>query len=233
MSAAKVRRSKASGGSGKAGTAAEPLKPASGMGPVTLRAREGQTHDQVAAEAFLDPVLPNTVTAITFVKWCAGDLNLDAAIQVLRDRTARANRGDLSDAEAMLTAQATALDAIFGALARRAHMNMGEYLDASDTYMRLALKAQSQCRTTLETLAEIKNPRAVAFVRQANIAHGHQQVNNGAAPAEAPRVRETTTRPNELLRHDHGTRLDTGTAGITGRIDSGLAPVGAVNRAKD
>jgi len=30
--------------------------------------------------------------------------------------------------------------------------------------------AQSQCRTTLEALAEIKNPRAVAFLKQANIA---------------------------------------------------------------
>jgi hypothetical protein len=36
----------------------------------------------------------------------------------------------------------------------------------------LALKAQSQCRATLETLAAIKNPQPVAFVRQANIAHG-------------------------------------------------------------
>lgn len=49
---------------------------------------------------------------------------------------------------------------------------MGEYLNATDTYLRLALKAQAQCRATLQTLAEIKNPRPVAFVKQANIAHG-------------------------------------------------------------
>jgi hypothetical protein len=48
---------------------------------------------------------------------------------------------------------------------------MGEYVDAADTYMRLALRAQSQCRATLETLAAIKNP-PVAFANQANIAHG-------------------------------------------------------------
>jgi hypothetical protein len=36
------------------------------------------------------------------------------------------------------------------------------------TYLRLGLKAQSQCRATLETLAAIKNPRPVAFVQQAN-----------------------------------------------------------------
>lgn len=82
--------------------------------------------------------------------------------------------------KATLTAQAAAFDAIFTELARRGALNLGEYLSASETYLRLALKAQSQCRATLETLAEIKNPHPVAFVQQANIAHGPQQVNNGA-----------------------------------------------------
>jgi len=52
--------------------------------------------------------------------------------------------------------------------------------------MRLALRAQSQCRATLETLAVIKNPTTVAYVRQANIANGPQQVNN--APQTAREV---------------------------------------------
>jgi len=42
----------------------------------------------------------------------------------------------------------------------------------------MALKAQGQCRTTLETLAAIKNP-PVLFAKRANIAHGPQHVNNG------------------------------------------------------
>ena len=45
-------------------------------------------------------------------------------------------------------------------------------------------KRQAQCRATLEALAEIKNPRPVAFVKQANISGGHQQVNNGMQPAQ-------------------------------------------------
>jgi hypothetical protein len=43
--------------------------------------------------------------------------------------------------------------------------------------MRLALKAQGQCRATLETLAVLKNPPTV-FAKQANIAAGAQQVTN-------------------------------------------------------
>jgi hypothetical protein len=49
--------------------------------------------------------------------------------------------GDLSAVEATLTAQAAALNAIFSELARRAALNMGEYLPATETYLRLALKA--------------------------------------------------------------------------------------------
>lgn len=45
---------------------------------------------------------------------------------------------------------------------------------------RLALKAQAQGVRTLEVLGALKNPQPVAFVKQANIAHGPQQVNNGA-----------------------------------------------------
>ena len=40
--------------------------------------------------------------------------------------------------------------------------------------MRIALKAQSQCRATLETLAAVKN-LPVVFARQANIAQGPQR----------------------------------------------------------
>ena len=51
--------------------------------------------------------------------------------------------------------------------------------------MRMAMKAQNQCRMTLETLATIKNP-PVVFARQANINNGgQQQVNNGVKPAAA------------------------------------------------
>jgi hypothetical protein len=52
--------------------------------------------------------------------------------------------------------------------------------------MKLALRTQSQCRATIETLSVVKNPRqAVALVGQTNIA-GLQQVNNNPAQAVAP-----------------------------------------------
>jgi len=120
-------------------------------------------------------------------------------------------------------------------MARRAVLNMAEYPKAAETYMRLALKAQSQCRSTLESLAEIRNPRPVAFVKQANIAYGPQQVNNGEtvyqAEYEAPRA-DTKTEQNKLLESNGNvTRLDTRTQSAPGRSDTTLEAVGAINRA--
>ncbi len=56
--------------------------------------------------------------------------------------------------------QATVLNGIFADLVCRSSMNRSEgYFDASQVYMKLAFKAQNQCRMTLETLGTIKNPR--------------------------------------------------------------------------
>ena len=108
----------------------------------------------------------------------------------------------------------------FGKGRHPAALNMGDHLGATETYMRLALKAQSQCRATLESLSEIRNPRSVAFVRQANIAAGHQQVNNGVAPAEGPSESrdETGITQCKLLEAEttNVTRLDARTKGKAG-----------------
>ena len=57
----------------------------------------------------------------------------------------------------MLVAQAHSLDELFNYLTRRAHQNFNAgYRDAGETYLRLALKAQTQCRTTWGTLSEIR-----------------------------------------------------------------------------
>ena len=100
----------------------------------------------------------------------------------LRERIKKVQGGDMQPVEAMLFGQAMTLETIFTSLARRATSQ--EYLNQFQAYLGMALKAQAQCRATLEALAEIKNPHPVAFVKQANISGGHQQVNNGMQPAQ-------------------------------------------------
>jgi hypothetical protein len=79
--------------------------------------------------------------------------------------------------------------------------------------LRLALKAQSQCRATLETLAVIKNPPQLSFVRQANIGHA-VRVNNGPPIAALPGAGENENHPSKLLEAPHVERLDSRTASI-------------------
>jgi hypothetical protein len=179
-------------------------------------------------------VTPSLQGASTIKRWShvVGDLDVTSLIDELRQQAATASSGDLKRHEAMLAIQAHTLDTIFNELARRSSVNLGEYMEAADRYMRLALKAQSQCRATIETLAEMKNPKPVAFVQQANIANGPQQVNNGADAVPA-RAEKAENRQNKLLEQRHGERLDVGATGQAVGGDSTLAAVGTVVRAEN
>jgi hypothetical protein len=109
---------------------------------------------------------------------------------------------------------------------------IAEHPQATEIYMRLAFKAQAQARATVETLHEMKHPKPVSFVQQANIAHGPQQVNNGQLRADA-HAREIENKPNELLEQTHGKRLDPSAAGAAAPADPRMETVGAVHRAKN
>jgi hypothetical protein len=136
--------------------------------------------------------------------------------------------------EALLVSQAISLNLIYTELARRSALNMGEYIEASERYMRLALKAQAQCRSTIEALVALKNP-PIVYAKQANISAGHQQINNHPEAASAPPAPISASAPNELLEAEHGAceRLDPGAAAAAAGGDPQLAPVGAIDRAKE
>ncbi len=148
----------------------------------------GADRATLLARTALRPSVRAVVTTQTFSKQF-GELDLNALVDQLASQAKAVTDGDLERPEAMLVAQAHTLEAIFHELAQCAARNIGHYVETVEIYMRLALKAQSQCRATLETLAAIKNPPPVAFVRQANIAHGPQQVNNGPSPLQNARAR--------------------------------------------
>ncbi len=141
----------------------------------------------------------------------------------MREKVHKVNSGDVSELEAMLTTQAVSLDVIFSEMARRAALNMGEHLHATESYMRLALKAQSQCARTIEVLAAMKNP-PVVFAKQANIAHGHQQVNNGT------HTEKTENQQSKLIKEEsYGTVDNRGKAATIG-ADQEMETMGAINR---
>ena len=136
--------------------------------------------------------------------------------------------GDTSGLEAMLVGQATALQGMFMSLARRAQAQ--KYQRQLEAFLALALKAQAQSRATIQAVADLKYPRQVQYVQQANIAHT-QQVNNGAAQ-QHPRTRKKSPgAKNKLLEQtEHDQWMDTGATEAPERGDPQMAALGEVHR---
>ena len=168
------------------------------------------------------------------------DVDLSELVQGLSDSCKQVNGGDLSTLEAMLVSQATALQTVFTSLVCRAQVQTQQrHLEA---FMGLALKAQAQSRATISALVDLKHPRQATFVKQANIAHGPQQVNNGAAgelPGEKAQARTHRENPaleqNKLLEVDHrqsGGRMDTRAAQAAERSNQAVETGEQIHRAK-
>jgi hypothetical protein len=174
---------------------------------------------EAMARLALDPAVAGAVVVQEFTK-CFGEQDISALIQALNTSIASAQGGNLSQAEAMLCAQANALQGIFMGLAHRASQQ--GYLKQWEAVLRMALKAQNQCRMTLETLAMLKNPAPTVIAKQANITTGPQQVNNGLIPTE------NQPAPSKLLEPQNGQWLDPRTTCTAGGSHPVLETVGTL-----
>lgn len=190
----------------------------------------GEEESTALGRMVLQPALKAALTLRAY-----GDIESDddevGLVNALTEQMNATRDGDMRRAESMLTAQAHTLDAIYNNFARRAIRT--EHMAQLDTYLKLALRAQSQCRATLETLSSVKNP-SMGYVNQANISHGPQQVNNGPIPPEyVPQERKSQNPKNKLLENQDGERLDRRTKGTSGRTDPAMATMGKVNGTED
>jgi hypothetical protein len=208
-----------------------PSPPAEGQKPVSVLTIQ-RSKDETAEQAFARNVLRPTVTAAITLKSISRERDnvpLNDLIGALDKQCDTVKANQLGRAEGMLIVQAHTLDALFNQLARRAALNEGQHMEAADRYYRLALRAQSQCRATLESLALMKNPPHLAFVKQANIGQA-VQVNNATVATSQSRAREEESEPNKLMEHSNGQRLDFGTSSTAGAADSSLEAVGELDR---
>ena len=179
------------------------------------------TKSKVAATIACEPTFKAALTAQLYAPALGQELDTVAMHSKTAELAYNAKNEGLGEIEVMMAAQIYALDSIFHYTAGRAKANMGQYPHAADMYMRLALKAQTQCRSTAETLSAIKHPRA--YIRQTNIAQ-NQQINNSE---------NFTDQPNELLSEQNHATLDFGGKSASGRTNSGMAALEAINGGKD
>lgn len=130
----------------------------------------------ILARQQLDPVTGNALTAINFSnRLMAEPCAVSDAVTALTDIVASARDGGKDRASDMLAAQMVSLDAAYSALMARAVSNMGEHIGATETYLRLALKAQSQARQTAEALAKLHQPRE-QIVKHVHVTQGGQAI---------------------------------------------------------
>jgi len=192
--------------------------------PQVLEIKRGkdQSEEEALAEFKSKSEYLSTAVIESFGVSIGDDFNFPSTIKTLEKTIQQIKSGDLSKIEEMYISQAMALEMMFTSLARRAKAQ--EKLLQYETHMRFALKAQNQCRATLQALVQLKQPSNTTFVKQANIAQGHQQVNNLAEKNITPQ--------NELLE-DNYAQLDTGTTTTPKGIDTTLEALGKINRRKN
>jgi hypothetical protein len=173
----------------------------------------GDSLAEKGAAIAVDPSMKAALTAHLYTT-NLGKIDALALVDRVQALTDEASAGDMSHFESMLASQAIALDAIFHRLACQANQNIGNYAGATDTYLRLGLKAQAQSRSAIEALAAIKAPRQ--YISQTNVANT-MQVNNSLEGVE--------------VCHDEW--VDIRAQAASGRTDSTMAALEAIDRGEN
>ncbi|MHB8421664.1 MAG: hypothetical protein ACYDAM_02675 [Leptospirales bacterium] len=201
---------------------------------IAISQEPNKTRERQIADLHHSPVFRAYAGGKYFNKhWIGGEMDSNDCMASLREGIAKVRDGNMSGVEATLVAQADTLDLIFNAFLRQAiNDNISPQYE---TFMRLALKAQSQCRCTLETLAEIKNPKPTAFIKQQNMAVVQQVNNNISNDVRAHAgAGENNNRPNELSeRREDVEVLDSGTAQAAIGNDPRMEALEEIDRTKD
>lgn len=144
--------------------------------PLIVNATKDESQADTMARVMTGPFLRHGIlsngVADKMVGKLPGEPRFDDYGKVIKSKAEAVCSGDLSLATELLTAQALTLDAMFTELARRSTLNMGDYINASEIYARLALKAQANSRAAIEALVRMHQPR------EQTVKHVH--VNQGA-----------------------------------------------------
>lgn len=195
----------------------------------TMTPEERAEASRRRASAIVNGTYTSAHVSEVFGRRVFSETSLQDVVLALSNAGKEVASGDTSRIERLLTGQIVALNNIFADCAMRSHGNMGEYMAATETYMRLALKAQAQCARTAEVLGNLRAGPTI-FAKQANIANGPQQVNNGVAPA---RTQDSANLKNELSGGSHELLPDARASQAASRLDTPMEAVGEVHRPKD
>jgi hypothetical protein len=197
---------------------------------ITAYMRDGETEQETKSRTELDFGF-TTATAMSqfHVKFTDGKdyksepFNVATAILILKERSEQIQAGNLNCVEEMLMNQASLLQIMANKFAVLAMEECP--LARRVEYSRLSMKAMSLLQATLNRIIQMKQPSTTTFVKQANIANGHQQVNNLENNSQIPQ--------NKLLETQNGKWLDSGKKRQDALADTALEALGEIHRSKD
>jgi hypothetical protein len=182
---------------------AQPAEASSPNNAIPVNQTADENQNVATARAFLDPDVRHAVAAAQVLKPYFGKVEGSPGVgdysEAIYVRGKAAAKGELAFASRVLAAQALTLDTIFTEMARRMALNMGEFLPATETYARIALKAQAQSRATLETLAKLHQPR------EQTVRHVHVNEGGQAVIADQFHHHEGVTENGKSNRQSHAT----------------------------
>lgn len=160
----------------KSKSSATPTKPT----PIAVDQKPDESRRQATARVFVAPFSPHGIALANVNSAATSGLGDDEPgiaefAHAVKDRAKLMAAGDMTLAAEMLACQAITLDSVFTDMARRMAINAGQYLEATETYARIALKAQAGSRAALSELAKLHQPREQT-VRHVHVNEGGQAV---------------------------------------------------------
>lgn len=149
---------------------------------------------------------------------------VDAAKDGVEETLSKVRSGNLEDLESILVNQVYVLNGLFNQLVIQGKASLSDPAvmqslpNHPKTMLNVALKAQTQCRATVQTINDLKNPKKTTFIKN--------QLNNVKMELEE--------RIEQLEDTEHGSKkLDRGTEGTAISINPEVEALEVINRGKD
>ena len=140
--------------------------------PVVAGKTELETAERIAKLAVSPEMASQRVVAASERdKGLDQHLDIPRLMSVLKAESERLSEGKSEDVGPILANQAIALQSLFSRLTESALSQ--SHMSNIEAIMRLALRAQSQCRATLQTLSTL-NKSPTVYARHACVAHNQQ-----------------------------------------------------------
>lgn len=191
---------------------------ASGKNTLEIEAKDGEDREERLAKIALGAGARHASIASSYAAGFFSDKHqtpIMASTAAIAVAMTAARNGDKAMPSDILSAQAVVLDTMFTELARRSAANIGQYIDAADRYMRLALRAQANCRATLEALAKLHQPR------EQTVKHVH--VNQGGQAIVADQIHQHAggRKNGKTDEQSHATRAASESPALLGQDPQG------------